>query len=80
MGLSFYFEGSGYPVALTELTGGKSVMAYGQTEVTLGFNGEQRADCGAPVIYGVSDVTIQDAKNDRRLPSSAAGNPPPESQ
>jgi p-hydroxybenzoate 3-monooxygenase len=29
-----------------------------------GFNGGA-AECGAPIIYGVSDVTIHDAKSDR---------------
>lgn len=33
-GVEFLFEGQRVPVALTELTGGKSVMVYGQTEVT----------------------------------------------
>ena len=71
-GVEFLFEGQRVPVALTELTGGKSVMVYGQTEVTRDLMAA-RADCGAPVIYGVSDVTIQDAKSDRPSVSFVSG-------
>ncbi|WP_181942713.1 FAD-dependent monooxygenase, partial [Klebsiella pneumoniae] len=63
-GVEFLFEGKRVPVALTELTEGKSVMVYGQTEVTRDLMAA-RAECGAPTIYGVSDVTINDAKSDR---------------
>ena len=63
-GVEFLFEGKRVPVALTELTEGKSVMVYGQTEVTRDLMAA-RAESGAPTIYGVSDVTINDAKSDR---------------
>nr|VXZ88946.1 p-hydroxybenzoate hydroxylase [Klebsiella pneumoniae] len=33
-GVEFLFDGQRVPVALSELTDGKSVMVYGQTEVT----------------------------------------------
>ncbi|HCL7894763.1 TPA: 4-hydroxybenzoate 3-monooxygenase [Raoultella ornithinolytica] len=71
-GVEFLFEGQRVPVALTELTGGKSVMVYGQTEVTRDLMAA-RADCGALVIYGVSDVMIQDAKSDRPSVSFVSG-------
>nr|VUD28182.1 P-hydroxybenzoate hydroxylase [Raoultella sp. NCTC 9187] len=58
------FEGQRVPLDLTALSGGKSVMVYGQTEVTRDLMAA-RADCGAPIVYGVSDVVIQDAKSDR---------------
>ncbi|CAH3972318.1 TPA: 4-hydroxybenzoate 3-monooxygenase [Klebsiella oxytoca] len=63
-GVEFLFEGKRVPVALTELTAGKSVMVYGQTEVTRDLMAA-RAECGAATIYGVSEVTINEAKSDR---------------
>lgn len=63
-GVEFLFEGKRVPVPLTELTAGKSVMVYGQTEVTRDLMAAREA-CGAATIYGVSDVTIKEAKSDR---------------
>lgn len=63
-GVEFIFDGKRIPVALSELTGGKSVMVYGQTEVTRDLM-QARSDCGAPTIYGVQQVDIHDAKSDR---------------
>lgn len=71
-GVEFLFEGQRVPVPLSELTGGKSVMVYGQTEVTRDLMAARR-DCGAPIIYGVSDVEIIDAKSDRPSVSYAVG-------
>ena len=71
-GVEFLFEGQRVPVSLSELTGGKSVMVYGQTEVTRDLMAARR-DCGAPIIYGVSDVEIIDAKSDRPSVSYAVG-------
>lgn len=62
-GVEFIFDGKRIPVALSELTGGKSVMVYGQTEVTRDLM-QARSDCGAPTIYGVQQVDIHDAKSD----------------
>ena len=63
-GVEFLFEGKRVPVPLTELTAGKSVMVYGQTEVTRDLMAAREA-CKAATIYGVSDVTINEAKSDR---------------
>lgn len=62
-GVEFLFNGKRIPVPLSELTGGKSVMVYGQTEVTRDLM-EARQSSGAPAIYGVSDVRIDDIKSD----------------
>lgn len=62
-GVEFLFNGKRIPVPLSELTGGKSVMVYGQTEVTRDLM-EARHASGAPAIYGVSDVRIDDIKSD----------------
>ncbi len=62
-GVEFLFDGQRVPVALSELTDGKSVMVYGQTEVTRDLMAA-RAASGAPIVYGVSEVAIHDAKSD----------------
>lgn len=63
-GVEFLFDGQRVPVALSELTDGKSVMVYGQTEVTRDLMAA-RAASGVPIVYGVSEVAIHDAKSDR---------------
>lgn len=63
-GVEFLFDGQRVPVALSELTDGKSVMVYGQTEVTRDLMAARTAS-GAPIVYGVSEVAIHDAKSDR---------------
>ncbi|HCI0083970.1 4-hydroxybenzoate 3-monooxygenase [Klebsiella pneumoniae] len=63
-GVEFLFDGQRVPVALSELTDGKSVMVYGQTEVTRDLMAA-RAASGAPIVYGVSEVAIHDAKSNR---------------
>lgn len=63
-GVEFLFDGVRIPVPLSELTDGKSVMVYGQTEVTRDLM-EARASSGAPIIYGVSDVQLHEMKTDK---------------
>lgn len=63
-GVEFLFAGQRIPVALSELTHGKSVMVYGQTEVTRDLM-EVRQSSGAPTIYGVEQVELHDLKSDK---------------
>lgn len=63
-GVEFLFANQRIPVPLSELTGGKSVMVYGQTEVTRDLM-EARQDCGAQTIYGVEQVELHDLKSDK---------------
>ncbi|MEZ2585549.1 4-hydroxybenzoate 3-monooxygenase [Kluyvera intermedia] len=63
-GVEFLFAGQRIPVALSELTHGKSVMVYGQTEVTRDLM-EARQSSGAPTIYGVEQVELHDLKSDK---------------
>ncbi|MGL5701255.1 MAG: 4-hydroxybenzoate 3-monooxygenase [Kluyvera sp.] len=63
-GVEFLFAGQRIPVPLSELTRGKSVMVYGQTEVTRDLM-EAREACGAPIIYGVEQVALHDLKSDK---------------
>lgn len=73
-GVEFLFDGQRVPVSLSELTDGKSVMVYGQTEVTRDLMAA-RAASDAPIVYGVSEVTIHDAKaTGRRSPILAKVN------
>ncbi len=51
-------------IDLKALTGGKSVMVYGQTEVTRDLM-EARADAGAITLYEARDVQPHDFKSDR---------------
>ncbi len=61
-GVEFLFANQRIPVPLSELTGGKTVMVYGQTEVTRDLM-EARQACGAQTIYGVEQVELHDLKN-----------------
>ncbi|NMW30382.1 4-hydroxybenzoate 3-monooxygenase [Escherichia fergusonii] len=63
-GVEFIFDGKRIPVPLSELTDGKNVMVYGQTEVTRDLM-QARNESDASTIYGVSQVMIHDAKSDR---------------
>jgi p-hydroxybenzoate 3-monooxygenase len=62
-GVEFLFDGRRIPVPLKELTGGKTVMVYGQTEVTRDLMAA-RGEAGAISIYGVSNVQLFDVRSD----------------
>lgn len=47
-------------------------MVYYQTEVTRDLMAARR-DSGAPIIYGVSEVAIEDVKSDRPVVSYVSG-------
>ncbi|OWJ98597.1 4-hydroxybenzoate 3-monooxygenase [Pseudomonas sp. A46] len=63
-GVELVFDGKRVPVHLTELTGGKSVMVYGQTEVTRDLM-DARAASGAPIVYSASNVELHELKGER---------------
>lgn len=63
-GVEFLFADKRIPVPLSELTHGKSVMVYGQTEVTRDLM-EARESSGAQTIYGVEQVELHDLKSDK---------------
>jgi p-hydroxybenzoate 3-monooxygenase len=56
-GFDLAFEGLRHRIDLAELTGGKRVMVYGQTELTKDL-GDIRAAAGAPTLYEAADVEI----------------------
>lgn len=58
-GFALAFGGRNVRVDLADHTGGKTVMVYGQTEVTRDLM-KARAEAGATTIYEASDVEIHD--------------------
>ena len=62
-GVEFLFDGRRIPVPLKELTGGKTVMVYGQTEVTRDLMAAREESRGRS-IYGVSHVQLFEIKGD----------------
>lgn len=58
-GFSLAFDGRDHRIDLYDLTGGKRVMVYGQTELTRDLM-EERALTGAPSIYAAANVEPYD--------------------
>ncbi|MFN3852877.1 MAG: 4-hydroxybenzoate 3-monooxygenase [Phreatobacter sp.] len=63
-GFSLCFDGEMLRIDMKQLTGGKCVTVYGQTEVTRDLM-DHRAASGAPTIYEAGDVAIHDIDTDR---------------
>ena len=62
-GIELAFGGQRHRIDLKALTGGKTVMVYGQTEVTRDLMAA-RAATGAMTIYDAADVKAHDLKSD----------------
>ncbi|WP_342247222.1 4-hydroxybenzoate 3-monooxygenase [Pseudomonas sp. OTU5201] len=62
-GFELAFDGRREHIDLKGLTGGKTVMIYGQTEVTRDLM-EARAACGARSFYNASNTQPHDLKSD----------------
>jgi p-hydroxybenzoate 3-monooxygenase len=71
-GFDLAYDGVRHRIDLAELTGGKRVMVYGQTELTRDL-GDARAAAGAPTVYEAGDVAIHDADSERPLLTYRAG-------
>ncbi|MFG6439110.1 4-hydroxybenzoate 3-monooxygenase [Roseateles sp. LKC17W] len=56
-GFELTFDGQRHHIDLNRLTGGQSVMVYGQTEVTRDLM-QARAASGAQTLYSASDVAL----------------------
>ncbi len=63
-GFDMLFKGERHRINMQALTGGKQVMAYGQTEVTRDLMDARRA-AGLPTIYDAANVTVHDFDTDR---------------
>jgi len=57
--IELVFKNTRHPIEVTQLTGGKVVTAYGQTEVTQDLM-QQRAQQGLETIYNAEDVSLHD--------------------
>ena len=58
-GIELAFSGERHRIDLKALTGGKTVMVYGQTEVTRDLMDARRA-AGLPTVYEAADVAVHD--------------------
>ena len=63
-GINLCFDGIRHRIDLADLTGGKHVMVYGQTEVTRDLM-EVRAAEGGRTVYEAEDVSIHDFDGQR---------------
>ena len=63
-GIELQFDGERHRIPLSELTGGRSIMIYGQTEVVKDLIAA-RLDTGLPLLFEVSDVTVHDVDSMR---------------
>jgi len=63
-GFELAFDGRRERIDLKAHSGGKTVMVYGQTEVTRDLM-EARQASGAPTIYNASDVQLHDLKGEK---------------
>lgn len=57
--IELVFKNTRHPIEVTQLTGGKVVTAYGQTEVTKDLMA-QRARLGLSTVYEASEVSLHD--------------------
>jgi p-hydroxybenzoate 3-monooxygenase len=58
-GINLQFDGERHYVPLTELSGGRSIVIYGQTEVVKDLVAA-RLESGLPLLFEVEDVTVDD--------------------
>jgi p-hydroxybenzoate 3-monooxygenase len=61
--IELVFKNTRHPIAVTELTGGRVVTAYGQTEVTKDLMA-QRAALGLNTVYEAHEVSLHDFDSD----------------
>ena len=63
-GFDMLFKGERHRIDMHRLTGGKSVMVYGQTEVTRDLMDARQA-AGLTTVYDASNVTVHDFDTDK---------------
>jgi p-hydroxybenzoate 3-monooxygenase len=63
-GINLQFEGERHYLPLCELTGGRSLVIYGQTEVVKDLVAA-RLESGLPLLFQVEDVTVDDLDTER---------------
>jgi len=62
-GIELRFGGRGHRIPLSDLTGGRSITIYGQTEVVKDLI-RARLEAGLPLLFEVEDVTVHDVETD----------------
>jgi p-hydroxybenzoate 3-monooxygenase len=65
-GIELQFDGERHRVPLSELTGGRTIVIYGQTEVVKDLV-DARLSTGAPLFFGVDDVSVHDLESERPI-------------
>jgi p-hydroxybenzoate 3-monooxygenase len=63
-GIGLQFDGERHRVPLSELTGGASIVIYGQAEVVKDLIAARLAN-GSPLMFGVEDVAVDEVSSDR---------------
>lgn len=63
-GIELQFDGERHRIPLSELTGGRTITIYGQTEVVKDLI-QARLDEGLPLLFEVGDVTVHDLESAR---------------
>jgi p-hydroxybenzoate 3-monooxygenase len=63
-GIELRFEGRGHRIALSDLTGGRSITIYGQQEVVKDVIAARLA-AGLPLLFEVDDVSVHDLDSER---------------
>ena len=63
-GVELQFGGERHRIALSELTGGRTIVIYGQTEVVKDLIAARVAD-GEPLLFEVEDVRVEHHRSDR---------------
>src|SRR5207247_2438659 len=63
-GVELQFDGERHRIPLSDLTGGASIVIYGQTEVVKDLI-RIRLDQGDPLLFEVEDVHVHDIDGDR---------------
>jgi p-hydroxybenzoate 3-monooxygenase len=63
-GIYLQFDGERHHVPMSELTGGRGIVIYGQTEVVKDLIAA-RLDADLPLLFEVADVAVRDLESDR---------------
>jgi p-hydroxybenzoate 3-monooxygenase len=63
-GIEIQFDGERHRMPLSDLTGGRTIVIYGQTEVVKDLI-RARLDAGLPLLFEVADVTVHELESKR---------------
>jgi p-hydroxybenzoate 3-monooxygenase len=63
-GIELQFDRERHRIPLSDLTGGRAIVIYGQTEIVKDLI-RLRLDAGLPLLFDVSDVSVDDVESER---------------